>query len=389
MPDRYEVIIIGGGPAGCTAAAYLARAGARVLLLEARNFSQDRLADLKTGEVLSPGAQRELARLNFPGTGSWRLDDFSLLCQYWNNAPPTRHRLPDSLCYWQTDRRLFDLALLDFASKAGAEVRLGHKVSGVYRDSDGTIAGVYLQNPVETRLLADLVLDAGGRHSPLLARLGLKQPEPEFNRFAAVCFFSHVPQAVAGEWEQHFLGQSNTTLNGSRMHEGLYRYTLETDMSMREKFANLHHPLELFLAILEETRPSLAARFRQATPLDYATAFAPVGYRVNRLSLPGLLLVGDATGYLDPATGQGIEFALRTARLAAEAAKKFLDRRDYAAAFADYEAGVSQEVETLRRNLRLYLRATRQPLLLNLARHFGGLRSFLIKKMVTPAKAKF
>jgi flavin-dependent dehydrogenase len=232
------------------------------------------------------------------------------------------------------------------------------------------------------------VVDAAGRHSPLLSRLNLKQPESEFQRFATICFFSYVPETVTGVWEQHFLGAGNTTLNGSRMRPDLYRYTLETDLSRRAEFAGLHRPLDLFLAMLEATRPSLAARFRAAIPLSYATAFAPVGYKVDRPVLPGLLMVGDAAGYLDPATGQGIEFALRTARLATTAILKTpLPQSSYSPLeLGDYEVGLSREIERAKRTLRLYLRLTRHKLLIQFFSYSRLLRAMLIRRLVKPRR---
>ncbi len=382
-----EVIIVGGGPAGVATGVALARAGRRVVLCEARSFKQSQLSDLSTGEVLSPGAQLELRRLGFPceSSAAWRLEDFGALRQFWTPTRTTRLELPAKFHFWQIDRGKFDQALLDFASWAGVEVRLGHRVKGPLTDPHtGAITGINLHTPVSRELFAPLIVDAAGRNSPLLARLGLKQPEKEFQRFAVVCFFSDVPGAIAGEWEQHFLRVANTTLNGSRLRPDLYRYTLETDLSRRAEFPELHRPLELFLALLDAARPSLATRFRAATPLPYATAFGPVGYRVARLTQPGLVLVGDATGYLDPATGQGIEFALRSARLVAQAIGLASTKPNHYNGFEVYEKGLGREVSRAKRDLRLYLRFSRQKIALEAFSHSGLLRTLLMRRLVKP-----
>jgi flavin-dependent dehydrogenase len=388
QPPTPDLIIVGGGAAGAALGVQLARTGRKVVLCEARTFDKPKLADLKTGEVASPGAQRELARLGLPADNAvWRLDDFTALRQFWTPTRTTRHALPGGLRYWQLDRRLFDKALLDFAAQNGVDVCLGYKVTGVVRsEKDNAICGIRLSDvggDCNPELFAPVIVDASGRNSPLIARLGMKQPETEFRRFAVVCFFSDVPNTIPGEWEQHFLGVGNTTLNGSRMSDGLYRFTLETDMVLREKFADLRRPLDIFLAILAHVRPVLAHRFRAATPLEYATAFAPVGYRVAPLILPGFLTVGDAAGYLDPATGQGIEFALRTARLAAAAIEAALARGSFTPAdFVGYECGMNREVARLKRGLRLYLRATRQRWLLDTVGRVRPVRSLILRRMV-------
>lgn len=388
MADKPDLIIIGGGPAGAATAIALARAGRKVVLCEARNFKQSQMSDLKTGEVLSPGAQRELAHLGFPCAvdAPWRLDDFAVLRQFWSERRVTRHPLPKQLCYWQSDRGVFDKALLDFAAQAGVEVKLGFRVAGIIRDGD-LVGGVRQQDgtTLEVPLVAPLVVDASGRRSPLLARLDLKRPDPEFQRLALVCFFSDVPDTANGEWEQHFLGAFNTTLNGSRMKAGLYRFTLETDLKVKERFSNLHRPLELFLAILQEARPALAARFRAATPLSYAIAYAPIAYQVPKIVHQGLVMVGDAAGYLDPATGQGIEFALRMARLAAGVLDRAIQQQSYNPEdFRSYELELKKEISYIKRDLRLYLRVTRRRRLLNLLSRVRPLRYLVVRRMVTP-----
>ena len=387
-----DIIVVGGGPAGVAVAVNVARAGLRVVLCEARTFERPLLADLRTGEVVSPGAQRELVRLGFDNAGAaWRLDDFDILRQFWTAQCTTRHRLPRGLRYWQSDRGLFDRALLDFARANGVTVRTGFRIGGVVQDTkDGRVGGVVGREGAEMR--ARLVVDASGRNSAIVARLGLKAAETEFRRFAVVCFFSDVPQTRAGEWEQHFLG-GNTTLNGSRMRTGLFRFTLETDLAVRQRYPDLHRPHDIFQTLLQEKNPTLAERMAAATSLDYAIAYAPVGYRVPQRVQPGLLLVGDAAGYLDPATGQGIEFALRMARLAAQSiistyqgVKVLREHLSHQLPnrFEAYEVGLQRELRQMQRDLRIYLRLTRQPMALKIGSKLWPVREIALRRLVVP-----
>ena len=94
---------------------------------------------------------------------------------------------------------------------------------------------------------------------------------------------------------------------------------------------------------------------------------------------------GDAAGYLDPATGQGIEFALRTARLAAASINAALERRDYrTASFTPYLDGRRRELDAAMRALRLYLRLSRQESLLNLFSRLPPARALMTRALVTP-----
>ncbi len=387
-----EVIVVGGGPSGAATAIHLARRGRRVLLLEGRDFARPRAADMRSGEVLSPGAQRELATLGLPcDRATWRLEPFDALRDHWPNGRVTHDPLPPGLAFWQTDRGLLDRALFAFARAEGVDARDGRRVENILRDGAGAPCGVATKATragVARAWRAPLVVDASGRRSVIVARLGLKRPEPAFRRVALVLFFADMPDCPPGTWEQHFFGAHNTTLRGSRMRPELYRYSFETDLAYRDRFAARHGklpPRELALAMLAELRPALAARFAAAHALPYSVAYAPVGYRVPAIAHDGLIMVGDAAGYLDPSTGQGIEFALRTARLAAAVIDGAIAARDYRrAAFTPYLQGRRREMDGAARALRLYLRLSRHEPLLNLFSRVQPARALATRALVTP-----
>ena len=109
---------------------------------------------------------------------------------------------------------------------------------------------------------------------------------------------------------------------------------------------------------------------------------------MRRIIDDGLLLIGDAAGYLDPGTGQGIEFALRTARVAARTVDQALAADDpRAERFAPYVAARGREIAGAMAWLRLYLRLTRRAPLLALASHTPPLRAALIRAMVRRPRA--
>jgi len=388
---------VGGGapaPAAPATAIHLARRGRRVLLLEGRDFARPRAADMRSGEVLSPGGQRELAALGLPcDDAGWRLTPFDTLRNHWPNGRVTHDPLPRGLAFWQTDRGQLDRALFALARAEGVDARDSRRVADVSRDADGAICGVVTKaNPTtEARTWrAPIVVDAGGRRSVILARLALKQAEREFRRIALVLFFAGMTNCPPGVWEQHFFAAHNTTLRGSLLRPGLYRYSFETDLAYRDLFAARHGkltPHATVMAMLAESRPDLHERFAAARPLPYSAAYAPVGYRVPNIARDGLVLVGDAAGYLDPATGQGIEFALRTARLAAASIDGALERRDYrAASFAPYLDGRRRELDAAMRALRLYLRLSRQRPLLNLFSRLPPARALMTRALVAPRR---
>lgn len=387
-----DVLIVGGGPSGTTTAINLARKGYKVTVLEGRDFSKPRAADMRSGEVLSPGSQQELAKLGLPvGEKDWKLLPFKVLKHSWHNGRVTFDKMPRGLEYWQIDRGKFDRALCRFARQNGVDYREASRVSNLLRDESGRICGVVTKNGDEAgrEWYADLVIDASGRRSALLARLRLKEPEQEFQRVALVTFYQYFPDCMPGVWEQHFLAAHNTAIKGAIMREGLYRFSFETDLAFRNEFAaqygkqTLH---EMVLAMLRQIKPELYERFAAAQPLPYSVAYAPIGYRVNTIVHDGLLLVGDASGYLDPSTGQGIEFALRTARLAASSIIEA--KGDYQNAdFGLYLEGRRREIQKSMNWLRLYLRMSRQKPLLELFSYLPPARAALMRSLVKPRKS--
>ncbi len=411
-----DVLVVGGGAAGTSAAINLARLGRQVILLESRPVRPPQLSDLHSGEVLSPGSQQELARLGLdtgptpePGAAGdflncWKLQGWDSMRQHWPGGGTTWDKLPSGLAYWQINRGHFYRSLQDLAQASGVQVRTGWRVIDTLRTADGSFQGVLARptqprpgevgaEPEYLRLRAPVVIDAGGRNSVILARLGLKQAEPEFGRAAYIFFFSELgPKAVeAGVWQQFWLPNA-TTLRGSQLAPQLYRYSFEMSLAQRERWQRRWGrlaPHELFLQVLAEELPQWAAHFRDGTRLPHMLAFAPIGFRVRTITHDGLLMVGDAAGYLDPSTGQGLEFALRMGRLAAHSVALAFERNSFERrAFDRYLAGREAEVQPLVRNLRRFLRVTRQSWVLDSVGKVGPVRRAVVRNLVSPRPAQ-
>jgi flavin-dependent dehydrogenase len=396
-----DVIVIGGGAAGCSTAIYLARRGRQVVLLEGHPDRPPQLGDLHSGEVLSPGSQLELERLGLDLTQAqtgdylsrWKLQEWATLRQHWPGGRETTDRLPPGVAFWQINRGNFYRALRRLARSEGVEVRAGVRVIDLLRDSAGRCQGVLAREvgqPVY-ELRAPVTVDASGRNSVVLARLGLRQPEPHFQRAAYLLFFSELAGAPEpGVWQQYWLRRA-TTLRGSYLAPRLYRFSFETSLAERagwlEKFGRLPAH-DLFLAARAEQLPQEAGRFREATRLPHLLAFAPIGFRVDRITHDGLLMAGDASGYLDPSTGQGIEFALRLGRLAAHSIAGAFDLNRFdRAAFDGYLSQRQAEVQPIVRRLRLFLQASRSHWLLDGVGGFAPARQAVMRQLIKPRPA--
>jgi flavin-dependent dehydrogenase len=347
-----DVLVLGAGPAGCAAAIRLALAGLSVTVLEREPV--DAGADMTSGEVLAPATQQECDHLGVALAGGWVLDPFESVRTVWPDLSFTRSFLPDGFHYLHVDRGGFNAALRNRLIEVGGDLRTGVRIRDVELGHRCVIASTDEGERVE----APLLIDAAGRTSPVVRHLGLKVDEPEFRQIGVALFYEHVEGTPLRTWDRHFHGTGGTMISGSRIRPGLYRYILEADLA--DKQAAHARPAEWFDQVVERFDPWLAARLIGNPHVGAPWSMAPLGYQVSELARDRLLLVGDAAGYLSPLTGQGIEFAMRSGRLAADAAAGALRAGDLSAgAFASYVAGhrteVADQVARVRHLLR-YLR---------------------------------
>src|SRR4051812_8710928 len=142
--NQYEVIVIGGGPAGATTAALLAEKGRRVLVLEKEKFPR-----YHVGESLMPfcwftfhrlGVLEEMERIAFT-----KKQSVQFVTQDGKQSAPFyffQHTDHPSSTTWQVERAEFDLMLLNTARKRGAEVHEETKVLRVLKNDAGAVIGV-------------------------------------------------------------------------------------------------------------------------------------------------------------------------------------------------------------------------------------------------------
>jgi flavin-dependent dehydrogenase len=333
-----EVIVIGGGPAGCAAAIRLVQAGHDVLVLERRSESTDGDERIESGELLAPMTQLECEQLGVAFEGPWVLDRTTAVRNVYPDLSWTYHELPGGLHYQNVDRGGFDAALRARLRAVGGRIAWDHRVAALDVRADEVV--VRTAEGDERR--APLVIDAAGRHAPSPRLFKLKTEDPEFRQIAIALFFAELPDAAVGFWDRHLYGERGTTISGARIRPGLFRLVLEADLA--EKQADRAAPVEFFTRTADRFDPWIADRLARA-PRTGEWAMAPLAYRVTSVARDRLLLAGDATGYLSPFTGMGCEFAMRMGRLAAEAAHDALARGDCSAqSFAGYIEGRRSEV---------------------------------------------
>ena len=305
-----DVLIAGAGPAGSALAAALAGRGATVLLVEAGRHPRPKAC----AEYASPRIADELPRLGV--AVGWtdtavRLRGIDLHAG--GRCVPIRYedaRGPREA--WGVDRRSFDAMLAGHAVLAGAELRERTRLIGLVTEGS-RVRGATLR---DLRTGRDDVVDAGwtvgadGTRSMVSRLVGVDRPVRFPRRLGLVAHYAGLPN-LTDHGEMHvgsgyYVGLAPTP--GGELNVGMA-------LPMRDRGRSAGQRFEAAIGGL----PAIARRLDASARLTPIRGVAPIGHRVSAAAGPGWLLIGDAAGFVDPFTGEGIHRALRSARAAAAA----------------------------------------------------------------------
>jgi flavin-dependent dehydrogenase len=265
-------------------------------------------------------------------------------------------------------RLRLDASLEAGARAAGAELHENWRLAQLTRED-----AVWRLTPVGEHepILARLLLAADGVHSTVAQRLGLH----ETRRMRKVALVAHM-RGVAGlgEYgEMHVAGRRYVGLAPLEPPEvgDLCNVAMVVDEARDGR--KLAGRPERFLLEALETFPKLAGRLASAMVTRRTLTVSRINVRAKRLSGEGLLLVGDATGYYDPFTGEGIYRALHGAQLATEVALEALAKDDLSAATLACYDRLCQETFKGKRLIEMIIQSAVQapPLMNHLARILG------------------
>ena len=330
MNTHYDAIVIGAGPAGSAAAAVLAMKGRPTLVLEREKFPRYHI-----GESLIPytyfslqriGVIERLKKSHFPSKYS-----VQFVSRSGQQSQPfyfSDHMKHEASCTWQVLRSEFDQMLMENAREKGAEVREETTVTNTIQDG-GVTVGVeaVTKDGRKLEFRAPMTIDATGRDSLSMLRNGWRIRDAKLNKIAIWTYYTGAvrdPGLDAGAttiasvpergWFWYIpLPRDSVSVGIVAEKDYLYRGTRDLEgIFLRELGENAW--VRGHLAPGERTEP-----FRVTGEFSYRSRYC---------AADGLVLAGDAFGFLDPVFSSGLFFALRSGELAGQAVDEALTARD-------------------------------------------------------------
>ena len=342
----YDVAIIGGGPAGSTAATLLAKAGRRVIVFEREKFPRFHI-----GESLLPfsvqtfdrlGVREKLDRTFMPKFGG----EIVAACgtkgvkfYFKDGFRSQRDRA------YQVTRSEFDKVLLDHSRENGAEVREETEVIKLDFEDDRVKVDIETARGERSTVEARYLLDCSGRQTILGGWFNLKKTYDHLRKFSVFAHYDNV---------ERLPGKDATLI---RMVRGLDRWfwlipltetrtsvgvVMDTGIFRASKLAP-DVALEKFIA----EQPLMVEKMKNATRVSPVYSASDFSYRNRRLAGDRWLLAGDAAGFIDPVFSSGVFLAIMSAEKAADTLEEVLrDESKRRRLFKKYSRTVNRVMDT-------------------------------------------
>lgn len=312
----YDCVIVGARCAGATAARFLARDGARVLVVDSAKMPSDQ--PMST-HFIQPFGMRILDELGLGDRVRAIAPPVTTLVNGLDEHVVWVHADYGPCCPRRTD---LDALLVDGAREAGAEVRLGTRVVDVVRDG-ARVTGVVLETDAgRTEVRADVVVGADGRHSTIAQKVGAAE---YFDYEAPRAFYwAYFPRPASYAEDRRFQGAAFI------LHEGPHFRLVFPVNKDQLLLGRALTPDEIprwredpTARLLEDMRGHARfAALAEAAPLGKTMGLVKARYFFRQGAGPGWALVGDAGLFKDPTPGLGIADALRDARSVAQAIRR-------------------------------------------------------------------
>lgn len=371
MSEPYDLIIIGAGPAGTSAALYAAPLGLKVLLLDKKSFPRDKIC----GDALSGKAMEVLRDLGLadeaqklPGAhihsvvfGSPKgvVTDIAMKSARADGIP-TGLVVP---------RKIFDAFLFEKASQTSAQIITGFEVKDILEEGGQVcgVSGINRNSGREEEYRGKIVLGADGYHALIARKKRLHERNPDHWIAAVRAYYKNV-SGLDHQIELHFVDE---IIPGYfwlfPAGENLANVGLGIVQSALQKRPfNLKKAMDTIIK-----SEAFASRFEQAAAVSKTEGWNLPAASMHRKNYGnGFMLLGDAAGLIDPFTGEGIGNAMVSGKHAAETASKAVQAGRYdAEMLSEYDRALWNHIGAEARTSALLQKIGRNKTLLNMVIH--------------------
>jgi len=353
--NNYDVIVMGGGPAGSSIAGILAREGRQVILFEKAIFPRHHI-----GESLMTDTYWTFRRLGV--LEKLRESPFVRKYSVQFANPAGKESRPfyffeavhhESAVTWQVTRAEFDHLLINHAAEQGATVHQGVLVKQVLFEGDRAVGvEVEMQDGTREKFYANVVVDATGQAAMLSNKFRWRVRDPKLKKAVLYSYFKGAHR------EPDLNGGATLVLRTQAGSGGWFWYIpLENDITSVGIVANPDYLLKgrgqdlakIFHEEIEKCEPC-RRRVEPGERVDKIYSILDYSYRSKHNAGNGFIIIGDAYGFLDPIYSSGVLLALKMAELAADAIHDAFNHDDFSAArLGQYQAKLDRGIESMRK----------------------------------------